>query len=82
MNTNYKKLPGHVLVENFLVPYYPADLSDLSRKTKIPLTRLHRLIRGNDRIDAGMAAKLGEFFANGANYWLDIQDRFERGEAL
>lgn len=78
----YKKLPGHVLVEDFLAPYYPAQLSDLAARTGIPLIRLQKLIRGNDRIDGTMAKALGAFYANGADFWLDLQTRFEKGESL
>jgi plasmid maintenance system antidote protein VapI len=78
----YRKLPGHVLVEDFLAPYYPADLRDLAARTRIPLKRLHGLIRGSDRIDERMAESLGRFFRNGSNYWLELQKRYERGETL
>jgi addiction module HigA family antidote len=78
----YRKLPGHVLVEEFLVPYYPAQLSDLAYRTRIPVRRLQKLIRGQDRIDQGMADRLGRFFGNGADYWLELQTKFERGETL
>jgi addiction module HigA family antidote len=78
----YRRLPGHVLVEEFLVPYYPADLSDLASRTGIAGKRLHKLVRGQDRIDNDMAERLGKFFRNGANYWLSLQERFESGEQL
>lgn len=78
----YRKSPGHVLVEDFIVPYFPMELSDLSRKAKIPLKRLHKLIRGQTKIDKGLAKKLGDFYKNGAEFWLDLQDRYERGETL
>lgn len=77
----YRKLPGHVLVEDFLAPY-SAELSDLSRRTRIPLSRLHKLIRGQDRIDDRMAETLGRFFRNGTEFWTGLQERFDRGEAL
>jgi addiction module HigA family antidote len=82
MNTLYKKLPGHVLVEDFIAPYYPADLYELSKRAKISHRRLQDLIRGKDRIDPGMAKKLGDFFQNGSDFWLSLQERFERGETL
>jgi addiction module HigA family antidote len=78
----YRRLPGHVLVEEFLVPFFPADLHNLAQRTHIPLRRLHRLIRGQDRIDVGMAQKLAKFFRNTPEYWLELQKRFERGESL
>lgn len=81
MKALYKRLPGHVLVEEFLVPYN-ADLSDLSRRAKIPLRKLQRLIRGQEKIDTVLAGQLASFYRNEPEYWLDIQERFERGEAL
>jgi addiction module HigA family antidote len=78
----YRKLPGHVLVEDFLAPYFPADLRDLAHRTRIPVRRLHALIRGNDRIDERMAESLGKFFRNGSQFWLDLQKKYERGEDL
>lgn len=78
----FKRLPGHVLVEEFLVPYYPAELSDLAYRTKIPLKRLNKLIRGQDRIDTFMAERLGRFFGNGTDFWMDIQTRYESGKVL
>jgi plasmid maintenance system antidote protein VapI len=82
MTTLFKKLPGHVLVEDFLAPYYPAELSDLAKRARIPLRRLQMLIRGTDRIDEKMAKSLGDFYGNGSNFWLELQERFERGEKL
>lgn len=78
----YRKLPGHVLVEDFLVPFYPAELSDLATRTRIPLQRLRKLIRGQDRIDAKMAEALGKFYNNGPEFWLELQARYEKGEQL
>lgn len=78
----YRKTPGHVLVEEFMVPAYPAQLSHLANRTGIPYKRLMNLIRGKDRIDDKMANSLGTFFANGAQYWLDLQEAYERGEQL
>lgn len=78
----YRKLPGHLLVEEWLAPFFPADLHDLAHRTHIPYNRLRRLIRGQDRIDVSMANKLAKFFRNTPEYWLDIQTRFERGESL
>jgi addiction module HigA family antidote len=80
--STYRRLPGHVLVEEWIAPYFPADLSDLAMRTRIPLRRLQRLIRGQDRIDQSMATKLSKFFRNDPQYWLDLQKRFERGEKL
>jgi plasmid maintenance system antidote protein VapI len=78
----YRKLPGHVLVEEFLAPAFPMSLAHLSSRTRIPLDRLHKLIRGQDRIDDFIADRLGRFFRNGSKYWLDLQKKYEQGTAL
>lgn len=78
----YRRLPGHVLVEEFLVPNYPLDITHLARRTNIPLLRLQKLIRGNDRIDKFIAGRLANFFRNEPEYWLSLQKRYERGESL
>jgi plasmid maintenance system antidote protein VapI len=79
---NYRRNPGHVLVEEFLVPYFPAQLSDLSKRARIPFRRLQLLIRGEDRIDAKMAKSLGDFYGNGSDYWLSLQETYEKGVSL
>lgn len=81
MNT-YRKLPGHVLVEDFIVPAFPADLHDLSNEARIPLWKLRAIIRGNSKIDKKTAKSLGAFFQNGADYWTDLQTRYDKGEEL
>jgi addiction module HigA family antidote len=79
----YRRLPGHVLVEEHLVPYFPANLSDLSAKTRIPFHRLRALVHGDEKIDRDMATKLAKFYTNTtAEYWLDLQARYDRGESL
>lgn len=78
----YRRTPGHVLVEEFLVPAFPMELSTLAVRTRIPLRRLNNLIRGKDKIDELMAESLGRFFRNGKDYWLSLQKRFEQGENL
>lgn len=78
----WRRMPGHVLVEEFIAPHFPADLSDLSRMGGISLHRLNKLVRGQTKIDQGLAEKLATFFGNDASYWLDLQARYDRGEKL
>lgn len=78
----YRKLPGHVLVEDFLVPNYPADLRHLAHRTGIPLRRLHQLIRGQDRITKDIAERLAKHYRNEVSFWLELQKRYDRGETL
>lgn len=79
---NYKKIPGHVLVEEYLAPYY-WNLSDLSTRSKIPYYKLYMLIRGEIRIDPQMARSLSSVFKQTTeNYWLDLQSKYEKNGTL
>jgi len=79
---SYRKNPGQALVEEFLVPFYPADLSDLANRTGISYSRLQKLVRNQDKIDNEMANKLSSFFGKPASYFLQMQEHFETGGAL
>lgn len=78
----WRKNPGQWLVEEYLVPAFPHDLRDLARRAHIPHDRLRRLIRGQDRIDETMATKLAKFFRTTPEQWLELQERYDRGEQL
>lgn len=79
----YRRTPGHFLVEEFVVPYYPAELSDLAKRTGIPYSKIQQLVRGNAKIDNKMAIAFGNFFPNtDKDFWLNLQERFERGENI
>lgn len=77
----YRKFPGHEMVENFLAPN-GLDIRDVSRMAKIPARSLHLFIRGEKRVDDYFATKLGEFFRTGKDYWLQLQDKFDKNGTL
>jgi len=81
MTVKYRKLPGHVLVEDFLVPA-GADISMLADASGVPYKVLQGIIRGQRRIDVRVAQTLGNFFQNGKDFWLELQTRFDAGESL
>lgn len=72
----WRKLPGHVMVEDFLVPNQ-LDIRDVSRIAKIPPRKIHSFIRGECKVDDFLAGKLGYMFNTGKNYWLDLQAQFD-----
>lgn len=78
---SYRKLPGHVMVEEFLAPHN-LELRDVSRMAKIPPWTLQMFIRGEKRIDEFFAARLGEFFRTGKEYWLNLQDTYDKNGTL
>jgi plasmid maintenance system antidote protein VapI len=75
----YKRVPAHVLVEDFLIPNQ-LDAKDVSRIARIHPTVMHRFIRGEARIDDLMATKLGGMFRTGKDYWLNVQAAYDAGK--
>ncbi len=68
--------PGTVLMENFLIPLNISAYR-LSKITEIPQTRISRIIKGQRRITTDTALRFASFFGNSAQYWLDLQNRFD-----
>lgn len=73
--------PGEILLEEFLIPL---ELSAyrLSKDIGIPQTRISGIIKGNRRITADTALRLGIYFNNSAKFWLGLQDDYDIEEEL
>lgn len=67
--------PGEVLLEEFLMPLEISPYQ-LAKDLKIPQTRISEITKGNRRITADIALRLGQYFGNSAKFWLGIQDDF------
>ena len=76
----YDKLPevhpGEILEEEFLKPLGMSAYK-LAKETRIPATRISQIIKGNRRITADTALRLGKFFGNSAEFWLGIQMEYD-----
>ncbi|RXP46079.1 addiction module antidote protein, HigA family [Lutibacter sp. HS1-25] len=68
--------PGEVLFYEFLEPL-EITAYRLSKDLNIPQTRISEIIKGNRRITADTALRLGKYFGNSAKFWLGIQDDFD-----
>ena len=68
--------PGEVLHEEFLIPLSITPYK-LAKETNIPQTRISEIIKGNRRVTADTALRLGQFFGNSAKFWLGLQDDFD-----
>lgn len=68
--------PGEILLQEFLIPLNITPYR-LSKETNIPQTRISEVIKGNRRITADTALRLGQFFGNSAKFWLGLQDDFD-----
>lgn len=68
--------PGEILLEEFLIPLGISQYR-LSKDLNIPQTRISEIIKGNRRISADTAVRLGAYFGNSAKFWLGLQDDYD-----
>lgn len=68
--------PGEILLNEFLKPFNITAYR-LSKELKIPQTRISEIIKGNRRITADTALRLGKFFGNSPKFWLGIQNDYD-----
>lgn len=73
--------PGEVLSEEFLVPLNITAYK-LAKDIEIPQTRISEIVKGNRRITADTALRLGKYFGNSAKFWLGLQDDFDIEEQI
>ncbi len=68
--------PGEVLQQEFLNPL-GITAYKLSKDTEIPQTRISQIVKGNRRITADTALRLGAYFGNSARFWLGLQNDYD-----
>ncbi len=73
--------PGEVLLEEFLKPL-ELTAYRLSKDIGIPQTRTSQIIKGNRRITADTALRLGKYFGTSAKFWLGLQIDYDLEEQL
>lgn len=68
--------PGEILAEEFLLPLNISAYR-LAKDIEIPQTRVSEIVKGNRRITADTALRLGKYFGNSAKFWLGLQDDYD-----
>lgn len=68
--------PGEVLLEEFLTPL---ELSQyrLAHALSVPPRRINEIVHGNRAISADTALRLSRFFGTSAQFWLNLQARYD-----
>lgn len=68
--------PGEILLAEFLAPL---ELSqrELATKLHIPYQRINELVNGKRGMTPGTALRLAKFFGNSADFWLNLQLRWD-----
>lgn len=68
--------PGTILLEEFLKPM---DISQyrLAKDTSVPARRINEIVHGKRSITADTALRLGKFFNMTAQFWMNLQTRYD-----
>jgi len=72
--------PGEVLREEFMAPYNLTAYT-LARECHIERPRLERIVREQQGISADTALRLAKYFGTTAEFWMNLQNRYELEEA-
>lgn len=71
--------PGEILKLDFMEPMNITAYA-LAKAIHVDQTRISQLLRGTRNISADTALRLGKFFNVSAEFWLNIQNRFDLEE--
>jgi len=75
-------LPGEILLEEFLQPMGITQYR-LAKEISVPQRRIGEIVQGRRSISADTALRLGRYFGMEAQFWLNLQTRYDliRAEA-
>jgi len=68
--------PGEILAEEFLEPE-GLSLTRLARELDVPTGRLSQIVNGKRAITADTALRLERYFGVSAQFWLNLQSRYD-----
>ncbi len=68
--------PGEILKEEFLDPA-EISLNRLARDLDVPVGRISEIVNGKRAITADTALRLEKYFGVSAQFWLNLQTRYD-----
>ena len=68
--------PGEILLEEFLLPMGISQYR-LAKNISVPQRRISEIVQGKRSITADTALRLGRYFKMEAQFWLNLQSRFD-----
>jgi len=68
--------PGEVLLEEFLGPLGISQYR-LAHGISVPPRRINEIVHGDRAISADTALRLSRFFGTSAQFWLNLQARYD-----
>ena len=67
--------PGEILLEEFLRPMKISQYR-LAKDISVPARRINEIVLGKRAITADTALRLGRYFENSPEFWLNLQARY------
>jgi len=64
--------PGEILKEEYLNPL-EMSVNALAKELHVTVQRLNEVVRGNRRLNADLALRLGRYFRTTDRFWLKMQ---------
>jgi addiction module HigA family antidote len=84
IDPSFRRLPplhvGEVLREEFLAPLKLSPYT-IAKALGVPRTRIERLVREETALTADTALRLSRYFGTTAEFWMNLQTRFELDSA-
>lgn len=68
--------PGEILLEEFLLPMNITQYR-LAKDISVPQRRIGEIVQGKRSITADTALRLGRYFGMEAQFWLNLQSRYD-----
>ena len=68
--------PGEVLLEEFLLPMGISQYR-LAKDISVPQRRISEITQGKRSITADTALRLGRYFGMEAQFWMNLQSRYD-----
>ncbi len=72
--------PGEMLKEEFLAEYRLSQ-NELARQIGISPNRIAEIVNNRRRITADTALRLGLYFGNSPEFWMNLQARYDLKQA-
>src|ERR1700719_3607568 len=68
--------PGEILSEEFLKPL-GLSMNQLALALRVPGNRINAIVAGQRGISADSALRLGRYFGTSAQFWINMQARYD-----
>jgi addiction module HigA family antidote len=68
--------PGEILLEEFLKPMGISQYR-LAERIHVPARRINEIVLAKRGITADTALRLSRYFGNSAQFWMNLQTRYE-----